>query len=237
LPSPHANLYPLAKDMSQYGTNTSPQTRSRARALAPSRPSTSTRRESYHESIASSPEPTEQTRSPEPNLDSTRSSSLGSDSERLSFDDEKEPASGPQRSRAISNASTSAKGEREKRKRSRVTPEQLVHLERFFALDRSPPAARRREISERLGMQERQTQIWFQNRCGRSRSSWIEILIFIHRRAKAKLQDGRSGRGGSTELPPDSPPQLSTGFEVDLHNLIHEDERKSCTSIIDPRRC
>jgi regulatory protein PHO2 len=54
--------------------------------------------------------------------------------------------------------------EREKRKRSRVTPDQLVHLERYFSMDRSPTAARRREISELLGMQERQTQIWFQNR-------------------------------------------------------------------------
>lgn len=53
---------------------------------------------------------------------------------------------------------------REKRKRSRVTPEQLVRLEHFFALDRSPTASRRREISALLNMQERQTQIWFQNR-------------------------------------------------------------------------
>jgi len=73
-----------------------------------------------------------------------------------------EPASGPQRSRETSVASS--KTEKEKRKRSRVTPEQLVHLERFFTLDRSPTAARRREISDMLGMQERQTQIWFQNR-------------------------------------------------------------------------
>lgn len=55
--------------------------------------------------------------------------------------------------------------EREKRKRSRVTPEQLAHLERIFAVDKSPTAAKRKEISEMLGMQERQTQIWFQNRC------------------------------------------------------------------------
>lgn len=53
---------------------------------------------------------------------------------------------------------------KEKRKRSRVTPDQLVQLERIFVADRSPTAARRREISELLGMQERQTQIWFQNR-------------------------------------------------------------------------
>lgn len=73
-----------------------------------------------------------------------------------------EPASGPQRSRAASV--TSVKVEKEKRKRSRVTAEQLVHLERFFAMDRSPTAARRKEISGMLEMQERQTQIWFQNR-------------------------------------------------------------------------
>ena len=51
-----------------------------------------------------------------------------------------------------------------RRKRSRVTPEQLAYLERVFTIDKSPGAARRKEISELLGMQERQTQIWFQNR-------------------------------------------------------------------------
>lgn len=66
--------------------------------------------------------------------------------------------------RVSTGGSRSAGAEREKRKRSRVTPDQLVHLERFFSMDRSPTAARRREISELLGMQERQTQIWFQNR-------------------------------------------------------------------------
>ena len=66
--------------------------------------------------------------------------------------------------RVSAGGSRSAGAEREKRKRSRVTPDQLVHLERFFSMDRSPTAARRREISELLGMQERQTQIWFQNR-------------------------------------------------------------------------
>ena len=78
------------------------------------------------------------------------------------------PSSTPSRrpSTASSRGSKNGGGpEKEKRKRSRVTPDQLVHLERFFAMDRSPTAARRREISQLLGMQERQTQIWFQNRC------------------------------------------------------------------------
>jgi len=87
-----------------------------------------------------------------------RPSSQGS--EPRDINEDKEPSSGPQRARSAA----SAKSEKEKRKRSRVTPEQLVHLERFFSVDRSPTAARRREISELLGMQERQTQIWFQNR-------------------------------------------------------------------------
>ncbi|KAG6336371.1 hypothetical protein ID866_2728 [Astraeus odoratus] len=124
------------------------------------------------------------------------------------MDASKEPASGPQRDGSSSSAPPPGpKPEREKRKRSRVTPEQLVHLERFFAMDRSPTAARRKEISDMLGMQERQTQIWFQNR-----------------RAKAKLQDGKKGRGGSAESPPDTPPELSTGYEAELHSLLHEDE-------------
>jgi hypothetical protein len=80
--------------------------------------------------------------------------------EGLELEDDKRPLSGPQRS----SSNSGSKAEKEKRKRSRVTPEQLIHLERYFATDRSPTAARRREISELLGMQERQTQIWFQNR-------------------------------------------------------------------------
>lgn len=95
---------------------------------------------------------------------------------------------------------------KEKRKRSRVTPEQLAHLERFFATDRSPTAIRRREISEMLGMQERQTQIWFQNR-----------------RAKAKLLDGKQDLDPS-EYPPDAPPALSTGFDVELQDTLHEED-------------
>ena len=52
----------------------------------------------------------------------------------------------------------------EKRKRSRVTPEQLIELEREFSTNRTPTGAERKSISDRLGMNERQTQIWFQNR-------------------------------------------------------------------------
>ncbi|GBE88456.1 hypothetical protein BKA93DRAFT_823261 [Sparassis latifolia] len=109
-----------------------------------------------------------------------------------------------------SSASTHSKSfaAKGKRKRSRVTPEQLSHLERFFASDRSPTAARRKEISGLLGMHERQTQIWFQNR-----------------RAKAKLQDVKiKGRAGLSDPPPDTPPELCSGFDIDLYNLIHEDE-------------
>lgn len=104
------------------------------------------------------------------------------------------------------SSSRSVGGEREKRKRSRVTPDQLVHLERFFSMDRSPTAARRREISELLGMQERQTQIWFQNR-----------------RAKAKLLNGK-GKGRTDSTPPTTPADLLPGYDADLHNLIHESE-------------
>ncbi|KAG6853793.1 hypothetical protein C0991_001382 [Blastosporella zonata] len=122
---------------------------------------------------------------------------------------EEEEADSARGERSASVASNKSEEKVEKRKRSRVNPEQLQHLERFFLLDRSPTAARRREISDLLGMQERQTQIWFQNR-----------------RAKAKLLDGRQQpRRVPVELPsPDSPPRLSAGFQVDLHNLIHEDD-------------
>ncbi|KAG7450988.1 homeobox-domain-containing protein [Guyanagaster necrorhizus] len=172
---------------------------------------------SFHESDASgSPSPgvAAASHSPYTPINSNRPSPSGSDS----IDDEKdkEPASGPKRSN--SSTSTSSKGEKERRKRSRVTAEQLVHLEQFFAVERSPTAARRREISELLGMEERQTQVWFQNR-----------------RAKAKMLQAKNKdtvQTGSHPVPqrqadiivPESPPKLLTGFQADLQQLIHESE-------------
>lgn len=94
-----------------------------------------------------------------PAVDLSQSPSESRDAEGLDFESERRDSLiGPQRS------APSLKADKEKRKRSRVTPEQLVHLERYFAMDRSPTAARRKDISDHLGMHERQTQIWFQNR-------------------------------------------------------------------------
>ncbi|KAF5367048.1 hypothetical protein D9758_004053 [Tetrapyrgos nigripes] len=104
------------------------------------------------------------------------------------------------------DSTSSGARSREKKKRCRVTPEQLVHLERYFVSDRSPTAARRREISELLGMQERQTQIWFQNR-----------------RAKAKMLDGKLTNRQGTDTPPDTP-SFANATDVDVYNLLHEDE-------------
>ncbi|KAK0469975.1 uncharacterized protein EV420DRAFT_1258948 [Desarmillaria tabescens] len=173
---------------------------------------------SCHESDASgSPSPgvAATSQSPDTPLNSNRPSPSGSDS----IDDEKdkEPASGPKRSN--SSTSINSKGEKERRKRSRVTAEQLVHLEQFFAVERSPTAARRREISEMLGMEERQTQVWFQNR-----------------RAKAKMLQTKNKDSIQTVshhpvpqqqadiIVPESPPKLLTGFQADLERLIHENE-------------
>ena len=116
---------------------------------------------SEQESLESSP--TSAQMSPADSTDQAHDSSKDTEGSLAS---DLDPASGPQRSRSASHSSVAGPSEtREKRKRSRVTPEQLAHLERLFAVDRSPTAARRKEISEMLGMQERQTQIWFQNRC------------------------------------------------------------------------
>ncbi|THU83409.1 homeobox-domain-containing protein, partial [Dendrothele bispora CBS 962.96] len=92
------------------------------------------------------------------------------------------------------------------KKRCRVTPEQLIHLQRYFTSDRSPTAARRREISELLGMEERQTQIWFQNR-----------------RAKAKTLDRMLSNRPGADTPSDTPNFVNTA-DMDLYNLVHEDE-------------
>ncbi|KAJ7219962.1 homeodomain transcription factor [Mycena pura] len=116
-------------------------------------------------------------------------------------------------------APSSAKSDPDKPKRCRVTPDQLVHLEHLFITERSPTASRRREISELLGMQERQTQIWFQNR-----------------RAKAKLQNSKIKKAKDLCQGPDPRilPRLSMSFENELNNLIHEDEPVTfipCTSL------
>ena len=131
---------------------------------------------------------------------------------------EEDKSSGVQRPSGV-------KSDKEKKKRTRVTPEQLIHLERYFAMDRNPTAARRKDISELLGMQERQTQIWFQNRFVYApciSSSMFDILSYGSR-AKAKLQDGKhnpqfmdSGLDGSP----------LSAFTAELHNFIHEDGRK-----------
>ncbi|KAI0709872.1 hypothetical protein C8Q76DRAFT_624997, partial [Earliella scabrosa] len=119
--------------------------------------------------------------------------------------------------RAISCSSLTVEV-KQRRKRSRVSPEQLAKLEHYFAADNSPTSARRKEIARELGMDERQTQIWFQNR-----------------RAKAKLQLKLKTRTvDKLEPPPESPPELTSGFDVDIHALIHEDEEVTvfpCTDL------
>ncbi|KAI9001531.1 hypothetical protein BD414DRAFT_36865 [Trametes punicea] len=109
--------------------------------------------------------------------------------------------------RAMSLSSLAAGG-KQRRKRSRTTPEQLARLEEYFAADQSPTSARRRDIARELGLDERQTQIWFQNR-----------------RAKVKLQAKMKARAvEKLEPPPEVPPPLTSGFDAEVHRLIHEEE-------------
>lgn len=118
---------------------------------------------SYQSEASASPDSSANLSPITPSLKREDSMPLTPDDE---YDATREPTSGPHRSKSSGSIKGKAEKEadKEKRKRSRVTPEQLVHLERFFSIDRSPTAVRRKEISELLGMQERQTQIWFQNR-------------------------------------------------------------------------
>ncbi|KAL1688667.1 hypothetical protein GGG16DRAFT_59368 [Schizophyllum commune] len=86
-----------------------------------------------------------------------------------------QPSSSTQPAQTQRNASGSsaAKGTRrtsravssgDKKKRQRVTSDQLAHLESIFAVEHTPTQERRRQISQALGMEEKQTKVWFQNR-------------------------------------------------------------------------
>ena len=99
-----------------------------------------------------------------PNLDEHISQSLSPEAPQA------DPSSGAHRRQGSITANLHREADNllkqrpEKRKRSRVTPEQLVELEQEFSTNRTPTGAERKSISDRLGMNERQTQIWFQNR-------------------------------------------------------------------------
>ncbi|KAK2463472.1 hypothetical protein APHAL10511_004558 [Amanita phalloides] len=95
---------------------------------------------------------------------------------------------------------------REKQKRSRVTPVQLAQLEQFFAADPSPTATRRKEISEVLGMPERQTQIWFQNR-----------------RAKAKLQNNKPKSKIADTQAAEKPLSLSNVYDINFDHTVRDE--------------
>lgn len=147
------------------------------------------------------------------------------------------------KARSTSNARDAAsplKAKPEKRKRNRVTPEQLVELEAAFAKDRSPTAAFRREMSTRLGMSERAVQIWFQNRYVKQRSLFSGHVVdmsatqsYRSRRAKAKHQDQKVVSPNTNNpnpvplehWPPEEPPALAAAQETDLAELLNERER------------
>ena len=117
---------------------------------------------------------------------------------------------------ALSSSATApgpARTSSAKRKRGRVNPTQLAHLERAYAKDRSLDAARRKEISEALGMEERQTQIWFQNR-----------------RAKAKLLEQRARFNQLATSDASDAPQHPSAFSADLpskdlKSVLQEEDR------------
>ncbi|KAI0833732.1 homeobox-domain-containing protein [Trametes gibbosa] len=141
-----------------------------------------------------------------------------SDTSSLTHDPERLEDLIPPILRKAVSLSALAAGGKQRRKRSRTTPEQLEKLEEFFAADQSPTAARRRDIARELGLDERQTQIWFQNR-----------------RAKVKLQAKMFARAAEKlEPPPQSPPPLTSGFDAEVYNLIHEEEEVTiipCTDL------
>ncbi|KAF9448621.1 homeobox-domain-containing protein, partial [Macrolepiota fuliginosa MF-IS2] len=93
-----------------------------------------------------------------------------------------------------------------KKKRTRITKEQLAQLEHHFAVDCSPTTVQRREVGLQIGIPERRIQIWFQNR-----------------RAKAR-NNGETGRFRlSGSIPLGHPPELAQATQMELAALTQED--------------
>jgi hypothetical protein len=128
------------------------------------------------------------------------------------------------------------KDDRERRKRNRVTPEQLVQLETAFSKDRSPTSTERRELSTRIGMAERAVQIWFQNRSVNISQFLSSInplnLPSLARRAKAKHQPPRIAPPTANPPPlsgsPPASPPLGVAQEESLVHILNEREGMEC---------
>ncbi|KAJ3565151.1 hypothetical protein NP233_g7827 [Leucocoprinus birnbaumii] len=105
-----------------------------------------------------------------------------------------------------------------KRKRGRLTKEQLAQLERLFAADCSPTVARRREISAQVGCPERQIQVWYQN------SANSPSIFACSRRAKAKNTGEKCKTRPRVPSPVKEPPELCQAIQTDLAMLIQEDD-------------
>ncbi|KAJ3515411.1 hypothetical protein NMY22_g14459 [Coprinellus aureogranulatus] len=122
---------------------------------------------------------------------------------------------------AASSPSNSQEADSAKKKRCRVTKEQLVQLETLFAANMSPTIQRRREIAIALEMTERQTQIWFQNRRAKQR---IAEGRLPRKRRKPRRTEADEMMSTIAPPPPDSPPGISAGFDRELHALINEND-------------
>ncbi|CAN0853184.1 Homeobox-DDT domain protein RLT1 [Linum grandiflorum] len=113
-----------------------------------------------------------------------------------------------------------------KPKRQMKTPFQLETLENAYSLEKYPSEATRTKLSQKLGLTDRQLQMWF-----------------CHRRLKDRKEDKRDGNGmkkshgkaSSTLMKSSSPPleqQLKAGGGggCDDHNQVGSDYESECGS-------
>ena len=103
-----------------------------------------------------------------PTNDSSSSSSFYSSHSHSPIDEAEEdprsPSISPSNSSASSSESLGHLSSSQKRKRMRMTPEQLKVLQKAFVQNPMPSASCRSLLAQRLGMDCRSVQIWFQNR-------------------------------------------------------------------------
>ncbi|KAJ2760414.1 hypothetical protein IWQ57_006312, partial [Coemansia nantahalensis] len=103
--------------------------------------------------------------------------------------------------------------EPKKARRKRITPEQLKELTAVFETADTPTHDVREELSQKLGMTNREVQVWFQNRRAKYNRMRVEQQRQMRTNQAIIYQSGLLGR-----MPPPPPPALPPASPLAPHH-------------------